>query len=237
MKNIATVGMTKGQAFRIAERFQARYKNDCSDLPKDVVQAVSDEEMEGLITEMIQPLRVRVERRLELALRAKAVRMLSLPEVTSNGKAGSDWVMHFAQKKYPVVDYAKQVLTIQHEDGKVTFVGTNGVTYKPVVIPGDCFTDDERTTENIRSVGASFKLITPPAELACILRDALTNEQIREMCLWLIPMHDPIEDADGNPSLLGVSALVAKSYLIACLGYPTKRWNREYGFVFLSPQH
>ena len=43
-------------------------------------------------------------------------------------------------------------------------------------------------------------------------------------------------ETDGNPNLLGVNANDADPYLNAYNGNPTNRWNRENGFVFLSPK-
>ena len=69
-KNIATVEpMSAGQAIRISERFQVYCRKEGVVLPFNTVQAVLDEEMDALISEIFQPLRTRVERRSEMIVR------------------------------------------------------------------------------------------------------------------------------------------------------------------------
>ena len=43
-------------------------------------------------------------------------------------------------------------------------------------------------------------------------------------------------DSDGNPNVLGLNRNDDGRWLNAYNGYPTNRWNRENGFVFLAPK-
>jgi len=51
--------------------------------------------------------------------------------------------------------------------------------------------------------------------------------------IWLITMHDPIKDADGDPGLLGVRRNGDGRWLGAYYDSPDDGWVRDCGFVFV----
>ncbi len=156
---------------------------------------------------------------------------VALNLVVSDGVSGKDGIKDLEKARYNVGDWAKDVMK------QKSYVVSNGVTYKPVVLKGECFTDDERVTSNIRKVAEEMGLITPTAELARLLRKSVSDEEIAAMGLyWLIVMHEPITDSDGPPIVLGLLRVDAGRWLDAYFGYSDDRWGREYGFVFLAPQ-
>jgi len=161
----------------------------------------------------------------------KKIVPVSLKEVTSDGVNGKDGIKDLEKARYNLGDYAKDVMK------KDAYVVSNGKVYKPVVLKGEAFTDDERVTANIRKVAAEMGLITPPAELARLLRKSVSDEEIAAMGLyWLIVMHEPITDSDGDPYVLGLNRRGRGRWLSASYGYSDYRWHREGGFVFLAPQ-
>lgn len=161
----------------------------------------------------------------------KKIVPVSLKEVTSDGVSGKNGIKDLEKARYNVGDWAKDVMM------KDAYVVSNGKVYKPVVLKGEDFTDDERVTANIRKVAAEMGLITPPAELARLLRKSVSDEEIAAMGLyWLIVMHETITDSDGYPSVLGLFRDDRGRWLDACYGYSDGRWDREIGFVFLTPQ-
>lgn len=167
----------------------------------------------------------------------KPITPIFLPSVISNGRSGKEWISHFEANKYQVSNWTKNVLTINHKDGKLIFVVTTGVVYKPVVIKGEEFSDEKRTTENVRKLAAKLKYITPPAELAMLIREAISDEEMAGMGLWgLVTMHEPIIDSGGDPSLLASLRGVGGRWLDAYYGGPAGRLVRQFGFVFLAPQ-
>ena len=86
-----------------------------------------------------------------------------LPSVTSDGRTGKQFVTSLKKANYNVGSYAESIMTIKDKSGKTVFVSTTGVTYKPVVILGEQFEDDERITSNIRKFAEEErKYITPP---------------------------------------------------------------------------
>lgn len=168
----------------------------------------------------------------------RIIEPIFLPSITSDGRTGKQFITDLEKKKFQVGNEAKFCMTKSKDaDGKLAFVSSSGVTYKPVIIKGEAFEDNERITSNIRRVAAERKYITPPAELAPLLREAISDEQIAQMGLtWLIVMHEPITDSDGYPYLLGVGRRGGGRGLRAYWDDPDDRWRRVSGFVFLAPQ-
>lgn len=154
-----------------------------------------------------------------------------LKEVTSDGLSGKDGVEDLEKLGYHVGNWAKDVM------GRKAYVVSNGKVYKPVVLKGEDFTDDERVTSNIRKTAEEIKLATPPVELARLLRKSVSDAEIKAMGLtWLIVMHEAITVSDGAPTLLGLDRRDEGRCLRAGDGRPVRKWPRRGGFVFLAPQ-
>jgi len=152
--------------------------------------------------------------------------------VTSNGLSGKEWITRLESKGFHVGDYAKSLL--RSDD----FKPTNGVTTEIAILKGMFFEDDERITKNIRSEANRREWITPNAEIACLIREMFTDEEIEDMGLWaIIAMHKSIKDSDGNPNLLSVYRIDDGRWLDTTSGYPDDGWwDREYGFAFAVSQ-
>lgn len=151
--------------------------------------------------------------------------------VTSDGRTGEDFIRDLKQADYRVGDWAADVMRRQP-----AFVTTAGVTYRLGVIKGEEFSDSERTTKNIRAEAARRGWFTPPAEVAPLLRESVSDEDIEHMELtWLVVMHEPIIDSGGDANLLNLYRLDDGRWLNTVYVQPVDRWNREDGFVFLLP--
>ncbi len=159
---------------------------------------------------------------------------LILPATT--GRTGEQWPAHFEKKGDRVSDWAKSVLRSDK------FQPTMGVVNRVAILPGKLWKDSERLTKRIRkdAYAGTFtkeKLIDPNAEVSCIIRDYLTDEEIKMLGLWyVVGMHDPIEDSDGDPYLLGADRYDDGRYLGACCDYPDTQWYDGGGFAFSVPQ-
>lgn len=152
-------------------------------------------------------------------------------EVVSEGKTGEQWDAHFKEKGVKIGDYARQGLLSKD------FKPTSGVKYSVKVLKGELFSDDDRITEKIRKEAKRHKLKTPPMELACLIRDKFSDKELEKMGLyWIVAMHEPFKDSDGDPSLLGTDRHGGKPWLNAFLGWSGGGWAREYGFAFLVSQ-
>ena len=156
--------------------------------------------------------------------------------VTSDGTTGEDWIKRLEGNGFRVGDYAKQVLR------SPDFKPTNGVTTEVAVLKGMLFEDNDRITKKIRAEADKRKLGKPNAELACLIREKFTDKEIEAMGLWyIVAMHEPINDSDGDPFLLNANRYDVGRWLSACSVRPGSRWYRDYGFAFdmsqVSSQH
>jgi len=151
--------------------------------------------------------------------------------VTSDGTTGEDWIKRLDGNDFRVGDYAKQVLR------SPDFKPTNGVTTEIAVLKGMLFEDNDRSTKKIRAEADKRKLEKPNAELACLIREKFTDKDIEAMGLWyIVAMHEPINDSDGDPYLLSADRYDDGRWLSACDYRPDYRWFRGLGFAFaVSP--
>lgn len=151
--------------------------------------------------------------------------------VESDGTTGEDWIAWFESKGFRVSDYAKQGLRTSY------FKPTNGVTTEVAVLTGTLFEGNDRITKKIRAEADKRKLSKPNAELACLIREKFTDKEIEAMGLWyIVAMHEPVNDSDGDPSLLGVDRDYGGRLLSACRVGPDGRWYRGGGFAFAVSQ-
>src|SRR3989344_5050619 len=151
--------------------------------------------------------------------------VIYLPPLVSDGTTGPLWIPRLEKQGFRIEDYAKQVLR------SPDFKPTNGVTTEIAVLKGVLFEDNDRSTKKIRAEADKRKLEKPNAELACLIREKFTNKDIEAMGLWyIVAMHEPINDSDGNPFLLHANRYVARRWLNAYYDRPDFRWDRDYGF-------
>lgn len=155
--------------------------------------------------------------------------------VTSDGTTGPDWIKRLEQKGFRIGDYAKSILKSND------FKPTNGVTTTIVVLKGMLWSDTDRTTKNIRAEAEKRGLVKPNAEVACLIREKFSDDDIKAMGLiWIVAMHDPIKDSGGLPSLLGAGRDAGGSWLDAGWDRPGRRWSRRWndsrGFAFAVSQ-
>lgn len=151
--------------------------------------------------------------------------------VTSDGTTGEEWIKRLEDKGFRVGDYAKSVLR------SPDFKPTTGVTTEVAVLKGMLFEDNDRITKKIRIEAANRNFQTPNAEIACLIRELFTDEEIKAMGLtWIVAMHEPIKDSDGDPRLLSARRVGDGRWLDAYYGKPGSRWVREDGFAFAVSQ-
>lgn len=152
--------------------------------------------------------------------------------VTSDGTTGPEWIKRLEKGGFRVGDYAKQLLKKMDTTDGVT---TDGVTTDVTVLKGELFSDNDRVTSKIRAEAESRGLTEPNPEIACLIRELFTDKELEEMGVWsMVAMHEPIEDADGNPSLLGASRSGGGRWLGACYGEPDSEWGRGSSFAFAA---
>ncbi|OHA59582.1 MAG: hypothetical protein A2589_01840 [Candidatus Vogelbacteria bacterium RIFOXYD1_FULL_46_19] len=114
---------------------------------------------------------------------------------------------------------------------------TNGVTYNIVVRPGKKISDSDRITKKIRAAADKKGWLKPHWEVACLIRDTFTDEQLEQMGLWyIVTMHEPIKDSGGVPYLLDSCRSVDGRWLGANCVRPGASWGDRGGFAFAVPQ-
>jgi len=151
--------------------------------------------------------------------------------VMSDGTTGEEWINRLESKGFRLSDYAKSVLR------SPDFQPTDGVTYEIAVLKGMLFEDSNRVTKKIRAEAKGRGFTTPNAEVACLIREKFSDEEIEAMGLWwIITMHEPIEDSDGSPYLLSVRRRDDGRWLGAYYDFPAHRWRRGDGFAFAVSQ-
>jgi hypothetical protein len=148
--------------------------------------------------------------------------------VTSDGITGEQWITRLKSQGIRVSNYAKSILRSKSfRSGKPT-------VYKIAVLKGELFSDDKRITKNIRAEAKRRKLGTPNAEVACLIREAFSDEDLKVMGLnWLVTMHKPIKDSVGNPILLDADRYDDDSWLGAHDDDPGDKWDHSCGFAFV----
>ena len=151
--------------------------------------------------------------------------------VTSNGRTGEEWITYFESKGTKLTKWAKDLLR------SPAFQPTSGVTTEIAVMKGSLFADADRITSKIRAEADKRNFTKPNPEVACLIRDMFTDKEIEEMGLvWIVAMHDPIEDSDRYPSLLGTYRSGGGPWLHANCDKPVSRWDRGSGFAFVVAQ-
>lgn len=151
--------------------------------------------------------------------------------LTSNGFTREQWEQHLKRRGWRIGDWARNVLRRASE------APTNGVTYNIVVRPGKKISDSDRITKKIRAAADKKGWVKPHWEVACLIRDTFTDEQLEQMGLWyIVTMHEPIKDSDGDPRLLDSDRDGGGRWLLADYDRPDDRWGDGGGFAFAVPQ-
>lgn len=151
--------------------------------------------------------------------------------VTSDGTTGPEWIDRLEKKDFRVSKRAQDILD------SPDFKPTRGVTTEVVVLSGAMFKDNNRITKKIRAEAERPNLLAPNAEIACLIREKFSDEELMAMGFWWIAIfHEPIEDSDGDPYLLTVYRYGDGRWLNTDYDNPDHSWNSAYGFAFAVSQ-
>lgn len=118
-------------------------------------------------------------------------------KVISDGTVGDAWITRLEKKGFKLSDCAKELLLSKD------FETTTGVVYTIAVLSGGLFTNSNRIAKKIRSEATKRKLATPNPEVACLIREMFSDDEIKAMGFSLIAtFHKPIQDSGGTLKLL-----------------------------------
>lgn len=145
--------------------------------------------------------------------------------VTSDGTTGKDWITRLESRGFNLEYRARRVLL------SPSFKPTSDMTTEVAVLKGMLFEDNKnRSTKNIFAEGASLKLYQPNVELACLIREKFTDEEIEAMNLiWIVTMHEGLD-------LLYADRCGTGYWLRAYGDGPDYLWGRGSGFAFVVSQ-
>ncbi|MFP4514834.1 MAG: hypothetical protein ACLFNO_02405 [Parcubacteria group bacterium] len=148
--------------------------------------------------------------------------------VSSDGTSGKDWISRLENQDFKVGKYAKSVLLSKD------FKPGKPMTYEIAILKGEIFKNNVRTTKNMRAEAKKLGLKTATPELACLIREKFTNNELRAMGLyWIVTMHKPIKDFTDHPTLLCSECVQNSSQLRAHHDSVKHRWYRVDGFAFV----
>lgn len=148
-------------------------------------------------------------------------------EVTSNGRTGPEWIEYLEKKGFRLSKWAKDVLL------SPDFKPTLSVTYRIAVLKGMLFTDSNRISRNICAEAERRKLAKLNAEVACLIREMFSDEELEAMgLLWIVVFHEAIKDTGGDLNLLSTG----RGWLLTYYGRPGGRWLSNVGFAFAVSQ-
>lgn len=148
-------------------------------------------------------------------------------KVMSDGTTGEEWIHRLERQGFKLSKSAKDLLL--SKDFKVT----TGVVYTIAVLKGNLFTDNNRIIKKIRSEAAKRKLATPNAEVACLIREMFSDDEIKTMgFIWIVTFHKPIKDSDGALRLLGTIHSGGNSWLNARYGNSEDSGSGDNDFAF-----
>lgn len=148
--------------------------------------------------------------------------------ITSDGTSGKDWIERLENKGISVHPSAKEILLSND------FKPTCGVMTEIAVLKGELWTDDNRGTGNMLREAKRRNLKKASVEIACLMRDYFTDEELESMgLLWIVVMHEPIEvDYDHCPCLLNANRYEGSWLGLSYGGEDEMMWFDTFGFAF-----
>ena len=146
----------------------------------------------------------------------------------SNGMSGREWIAYLESKGHMTSDCEKFIL--RSDDFKATAAGTR---HHIAVLKHGVWGE---VTKKIRAKAKKMNFSQPNAEIACLIRDQFSNEELEAMGFYFIVcMHEPIRDSDNKPLLLTAHRR-DNLWLHAYWDLPGFQWEFECGFAFSVSQ-
>lgn len=149
-------------------------------------------------------------------------------KLKSLGLTGQEWLERLEKKKYNIGYYTKDILL--SKDWKPL---EKDVEQEIAIIT----ISNTQTTNEIKNMAKELKYEMPHPEIACLIRENISDKEIQEMGLWyIVTMHEPIKDSDGDPLLLSSDRDDDGRWLRAFYDGPGAFWSDDGGFAFAAPQ-
>lgn len=120
--------------------------------------------------------------------------------VESDGATGEEWITRLLKKGFVLDEYSKRALRSSN------FVPSRGVKTEVALMHPTYIEHSERTMGRICSEAKQRMLSSADLELACLIREKLSDGQIRKMDLeCVVVMHEPFPGKDCDTSFIAVT--------------------------------
>jgi hypothetical protein len=148
--------------------------------------------------------------------------------------AGAEEIAKLESAGFKIGSYARQVLL--SNDYNKNHRLEEGKKYQVVLVHGK-EVGGRRTTADLKAYAKKFGYEVPKAGIVPRIREAISDEKMKEMDFWYIAgLHDLIKDSGGDPSVLSSYRCDGESWLGARYDVPECEWDDVGAFVFLVPQ-
>ncbi len=150
--------------------------------------------------------------------------------VTSDGTTGPEWMMRLKNSNNRLGVKVGTILRLED------FKPTKGVTTRIEVLKGQLFSDSDRYMPVIRAEAERRGLSIPNAEIACLIREKFSNEEMEFMGLSsIVVMHEPIRDFGSvGGDLLYSHSCDYGPFLHSRACWDDYYWFRRDGFAFAA---
>lgn len=154
-------------------------------------------------------------------------------KLTARGLTGPRWIKRLEKEKYNVSSWAKDILN--NPDYKKHILKKNtklSVAFISVKDTGKTYP----TTQEIKDYAVKQGYEIPTAEVALLVREAISDEEMEKMGFWYIStLHESVKDSDGGPGVLGAHRYGGGRWAYAFWDRPGYGWNDDGAFAFLVP--
>lgn len=154
--------------------------------------------------------------------------------VSSNGMTGQEWLDRFEAKGIKVSENAKKALLSKD------FKPTDDVVTAVIIISGTLLSDSARTTYRLIDEAYNSNLKIMDLEVACLIRDLLDDQQLKNMSFWwVVAMTEPVDifpkhkkNRNGYEVFLSIDRYKDGTWFSAYGADPDKIWPKNCGFAF-----
>lgn len=151
--------------------------------------------------------------------------------VVSDGWTGPEWIEYCHKNGHRLS--TQESFILNSPDFKPTPAGT---TIQIEVLTGRIFSDSERHTDGVYLKAAQRNLIKPNADISCLIRKAITIDEIEKMGLVaIIGMSEPIVNQNGVLTRLGIGR-ASQNFWLGLYEGDGGGWTSVVGFAFEVPQ-
>lgn len=139
--------------------------------------------------------------------------------------SGKKWLTRLEKGDYKISFYAKELILSKE------FTPLPKKEYRIELILGKDVIG--KTSDEIRALALSKGYEMPTAEVALLVREAISDDEMKELGIcYIASLHAPIKDSGGGPGVLYSSRSGGGRWVDACWGNPGGQWSDGGAFAF-----